>query len=66
MPLYDQVKGKEPNSIDPEKFKTKDVLAKIFIRVEGTNKMVRELKGDFWKINRMVVSHSTSIKQWET
>lgn len=49
-----------------KKFKAKDVLARILMRVEGMNKMVRELNGEISQINQIVVSHSTSIKQLET
>lgn len=65
-PPYDRAKGKDSNSVDPNKFKTEDVLASILIKVEGTEKMFYELKDNILHINQMVVSNSSSIKQLET
>lgn len=36
------------------------------MRVEGTNKIVHGLKGDFSQINQIILSHSVSIKKLET
>lgn len=54
--------SKDLSSVHPDKDKAKDVLAIILMRVEGINKMVYELKGDFSELKKKVVSHSTSIK----
>lgn len=63
VPPYDRAKAKESNVIKPKKFNTEDVLALILIRVEGTDKMVRDLKGDFFVLSQTEVSHSASIKK---
>ncbi|XP_016567455.1 uncharacterized protein LOC107865783 [Capsicum annuum] len=66
MPPYNWAKGKELSSINPNKLKNEDVLARILIGVEGTDNMVREMKGEFSQLNQMVTSYSASIKQLET
>lgn len=66
MPLHNWAKNKESSSINPEKFKTKDVLSRILNRVKAMDKMVSELKGDFSQLSQTIVSHSAFIKQLET
>lgn len=56
VPPHDRSKGKESNSVDPKKFKNKDLLAKILMRVKGTKKIIYKLKGDFSQINQTVFS----------
>lgn len=65
MSPHDRVKNKDANPVDPDKYKTKDALARILMHVEGMENMVCELKGKFFQINQTVVSHSSSIKQLE-
>lgn len=35
---HDRVESLESNTVDPKNFKIEDMLARIFIRAEGTNK----------------------------
>lgn len=44
---HNRPKEMDLNSIDPLKFKTKDVLAWILMCIEGTNEIVRGMKSDF-------------------
>lgn len=48
---YDRSKNEESSPINPEKFKSEDVLAFILMHVEETDKIVRELKNDFSQLN---------------
>lgn len=52
--------------MDPKKFKTKDDLTQILMHVKGTDKMLKEIKSDFYQLNQMVTSHSVSIKHLDT
>lgn len=63
VPQYNRAKGNDSCSIDPKKFKTKDVLTHILMHVEGISKIVRELKCDLSKLNRTEISYSASIEQ---
>lgn len=42
------------------------MLALILNKVEGTNKVIKELKSDFSLLNKTMTSHLASIKQLET
>lgn len=43
----------------------KDILTRIFNRVEGKEKIVCKLKKDLISLSKTVVSYSTSIKELE-
>lgn len=42
------------------------MLATILSKVEGTGKVMKEMKFDFLALNQTMISHSASIKQLET
>lgn len=44
VPSHDRSKNKDVNHVDPDKNKTEDVMARILMKLGGTNKMVCELK----------------------
>ena len=51
--------------IDQKIFKNKDVYDRILIRIQGIEKMVREIRRDFSQLKKIVTSHSAFIKQLE-
>uniref|UniRef100_M1DH01 Integrase core domain containing protein n=1 Tax=Solanum tuberosum TaxID=4113 RepID=M1DH01_SOLTU len=47
------------------RFRLDDFLSRILKKVEGSNKMLKDMKADFSSLNNKVNSHSESIKQLE-
>ncbi|WMV50030.1 hypothetical protein MTR67_043415 [Solanum verrucosum] len=45
---------------------TEEILTRIFTKVEGPDKVFKDLKNDFSTMNQTVTSHSLSIKHLET
>lgn len=50
IPLNDLAKDIE-TLVDPQKYKNENVLARILIRVEESDKMLREMKRNFSQVN---------------
>lgn len=63
VPHHDRVKNNDDNNVDPDKFKTEDVLSRILMKVEGMDKMVHEIKSNFSQLTQIMVSYFASIKQ---
>lgn len=63
IPLHDRAKGKEVTPINPEKYKNENMLARILMGVEGSDKMLGEIKSDLLLLNQMVTPPSASIKK---
>uniref|UniRef100_M1DTG9 Integrase core domain containing protein n=1 Tax=Solanum tuberosum TaxID=4113 RepID=M1DTG9_SOLTU len=59
---YNNPKSKEPYN-DTESFWTEDMLSRILTKVEGSDEVVKEMKADVSSLKKMVMYHSTSIKQ---
>lgn len=65
MPLHDRSKPKKTN-VDPESYRTKDMLTHILNNVEVSDKVLKEMMANFSSLNEIITSHSISIKQLET
>ncbi|WMV47327.1 hypothetical protein MTR67_040712 [Solanum verrucosum] len=50
----------------PEGNRTKEMLTRIFNKVEQFDKVLKDLKNDFYTLTQMVASHSMSIEKLET
>ncbi|WMV19922.1 hypothetical protein MTR67_013307 [Solanum verrucosum] len=64
MPPHDRPRPKEPVGLEGSR--TEDMLVRIYNKVEGSDKVLKDLKNDFSTLSHTVTSHSVSIKQLET
>lgn len=54
IPPYDRQKVKNSNTIDPESYKKENVLGHILIRVESGDKILKEMKIDFFQLQQQL------------
>ncbi|WMV55114.1 hypothetical protein MTR67_048499 [Solanum verrucosum] len=60
VPPHDRQQQKE--QAGPEGNRTEDMISRIFNNVEGSDKVLKELKNDYSTLSKKATSHSVSIK----
>ena len=64
IPPHDRPRPKEPAGLEGNR--TKQILTRIFIKFEGSDKGLKDLKNNLSTIYPIVTSHLVSIKKLET
>lgn len=63
--LVYQIKCGNQGGNDQEMYINEDFFTQILIGVEETDKMVRKMRTNFYKLDQTMASHSTSTKKLE-